>query len=151
VPAIQTILVPLDFSAHSDHALDVALDWARALEAGRVVLVHVHQPLHIPTPLPGSGPTAPELEARIMEDARLAIAERARRVEEAGLTVECEVTLGDPSEEICKAAKARAADLIVMGTRGRTGLAHLLLGSVAQRTLGRAPCPVLTVHREDDD
>jgi universal stress protein A len=147
VPRIQTILVPLDFSVHSDHALDVAIEWARALGAERIALIHVHQPLHIPTPMPGSGPTAPELEARILEDAQRAIAERKPRVEQAGLAVEGEVAMGDPSAEICRAAAERKADLIVMGTRGHTGFAHLLLGSVAERTLGGAPCPVLTVHQ----
>jgi hypothetical protein len=63
-----------------------------------------------------------------------------------GISVEGFVFSGVPSAEIIKFAKSRQADLIVMGTHGRTGLAHVLLGSTAERVIQKAPCPVLTVN-----
>jgi nucleotide-binding universal stress UspA family protein len=64
----------------------------------------------------------------------------------AGEDAEVHVSEGLPTDAICRVASRLHADLIVMGTHGREGLSHLLLGSVAERTLRRAPCPVLTVR-----
>jgi nucleotide-binding universal stress UspA family protein len=105
----------------------------------------------MPTPLPGSGPSHQEVEERVLEDAARALEALADRVERASIGVERAVYMGSPAEIICAQATARSADLIVMGTRGRTGLRHVLLGSVAERTVAHAPCPVLTVRADDDE
>jgi nucleotide-binding universal stress UspA family protein len=67
----------------------------------------------------------------------------------AGVAVEARMAHGTPYEEIVKAGKELGADLIVIGTHGRTGMSHFLLGSVAERVVRSAPCPVLTVHQRD--
>jgi len=142
----ETILVPLDFSPSADHALDIAIELAGPLGVRRIHLLHVHHPPPMPTPLPGSGPSYVEVEGRLLEEAALALATRAERVKAASLEVEVSVESGAPAEVVCAEAEKRGADLIVMGSRGRSSLAHVLLGSVAERTVARAPCPVLTLR-----
>jgi nucleotide-binding universal stress UspA family protein len=148
---VETILVPLDFSPHAEHALDVAIELAAKLGTKTVHLLHVHHPPPIPTPLPGTGPSHQEVEEKVLEDANNALKTLSKRVEKASLGVEQAVYVGSPAEIICAQAAARGAELVVMGTRGRTGLRHVLLGSVAERTVAHAPCPVLTVRAGDDD
>ena len=148
---VETILVPVDFSSHAERALDVAVELAPKLGTKTIHLIHVHHPPPIPTPLPGSGPSHVEVEERVLEDASEALGGLSKRVEQASVGVEQAVYVGTPAEIICAQAAARGAGLIVMGTRGRTGLRHVLLGSVAERTVAHAPCPVLTVRARDDE
>ena len=148
---VETILVPVDFSPHAEHALDMAVDLAAKLGTRTIHLIHVHHPPPMPTPLPGSGPSHQEVEERVLEDAASALEALSKRVERASIGVERAVYVGSPAEIICAQAAARGADLLVMGTRGRTGLRHVLLGSVAERTVAHAPCPVLTVRAPDDE
>jgi nucleotide-binding universal stress UspA family protein len=148
---VETILVPLDFSPHAKRALDMAIDLAAKLGTKTIHLLHVHHPPPIPTPLPGSGPSHQEVEERVLEDAANALTALSKRVETASIGVEQAVYVGSPAEIICAQAATRRADLVVMGTRGRTGLRHVLLGSVAERTVAHAPCPVLTVRAPDDE
>jgi len=148
---VETILVPLDFSPHAERALDLAIDLASNLGTKTIHLLHIHHPPPIPTPLPGSGPSHQEVEERVLEDAAGALEVLSRRVEKASIGVEQAVYVGSPAEVICAQAAARGADLVVMGTRGRTGLSHVLLGSVAERTVAHARCPVLTVRAHDDE
>src|SRR6516164_10329325 len=122
-------LVPLDFSEYANQALEYAIGLARKLEA-RLTLLHVIQPL----PLGGvdMGVTLPytylqDLEAEIMQSMEACLA----RVTAAGLEGDIVVVHGVPFHEIVETAKAQKVDLIVMGTHGRTGLQHILLGSVA--------------------
>jgi nucleotide-binding universal stress UspA family protein len=82
----------------------------------------------------------------VEEEAQRGMAAALARVTAAGLTGESVVLYGVPFQEIIDAAKARQVDLIVMGTHGRTGLMHVLLGSVAERVVQHAPCPVLVVR-----
>jgi len=145
----DTILVPLDFSPNADRALDLALAVAGQLGAKCIHLLHVHHPPPMPTPLPGSGPSYVEVEGRLLEEAALALATRAERVKAAALSVEMKVESGAPAEVIFAEAEAQRADLIVMGSHGRSGLTHVLLGSVAERTVARAPCPVLTLRSQE--
>jgi universal stress protein A len=90
-------------------------------------------------------------EERLIEEAR----ERLPRFRAAELDphlhVETLVVNGGPAHEICQTAEAQAADLIVMGTRGRTGLKHFLLGSIAEKVVRYAPCPVLVVRERERD
>jgi nucleotide-binding universal stress UspA family protein len=132
---IRTILHPPDFSPHSDYAFAVACALARGYDAQLFVL-HVAPPPDIA--FPGGPPPEnyhPELTAALHRiqapDPRVRL--RHRLVE------------GDADEEIVQTARDIHSDLIVMGTHGRTGLGRLLVGSVAEWVLRRAPCPVLTV------
>jgi nucleotide-binding universal stress UspA family protein len=134
---IHTILHPTDFSDRSEHALHLACALARDYQT-RLVLLHV-----IPSTIIGFG------EGVIPPDPDLTV-EAARRdldrlaVPDPGLSPQRVIGEGDPAAEILRVARDEAADLIVMGTHGRTGLGRLLMGSVAEQVVRRAPCPVLT-------
>jgi universal stress protein A len=145
MPGITHILVPTDFSGTSDAALDYAYALARRLDAS-VQLLHV-----IDDPVAdGLSPEAcivegPALRTALLENARDRLAHRVAG-EEPRVPVQTEVIFGHGPRTICEYAADRGIDLIVMGTHGRTGVAHVLLGSVAERVVRTAPCPVLTVR-----
>jgi len=144
----QKILVPHDFSPSADAALATALDLAGPLGAA-VHVVHVyHDPLHMYATYT-IDPAEPEV-VKVPEAAMQRLAGELDRSRAAGVACDGEVREGVPDEEIVKAAREQAADMIVMGTRGHTGLQHVVLGSVAERTLRTAPCPVLAVRCEED-
>lgn len=144
---VRTLLVAVDFSDHSRVALDWALDLARDLGAK----VHVIHAYAIPTTAAMSyGVALPEgLWERVREAADQRLAEVLERVRGAGLAGESHLVESSPADAISDTAQSIGADLIVMGTRGLSGLKHVLLGSVAERTLRIAPCPVLTVKTEN--
>ena len=140
---IQTILFPTDFSDHSERALELARALARDYGA-RLVLLHVAAP--------------PELasEAALVfrvwfEQAELKRKLRRLVAAHANLRPEHCFEQGDAAAEILRVAREERADLIVMGTHGRTGLGRLLMGSVAEQVLRRAPCPVLTVKKSSSE
>jgi nucleotide-binding universal stress UspA family protein len=135
---VHTILHPTDFSEQSGHAFEPAGALARDYGA-RLIVLHVAEPpflIHGETLLPPD----PEIlsgEAKAQLD-RL-------EVPVANVRAERRLKEGDPAAEILRAAREALADLIVMGTHGRTGLVRLLMGSVAEQVVRKAPCPVLTV------
>lgn len=139
------ILVPIDFSRESRVALDYALSLAKALNAS-ITLMHVYElPMLLNTIIPGADNAA---------DADSARSEASRRLDavraELGDRVSGEIRLliepGKPAEAIVARARAGRFHMIVMGTHGRTGVARLLMGSVAELVVRRADCPVVTVH-----
>jgi nucleotide-binding universal stress UspA family protein len=143
--ASQRFLVPIDFSEYANQALDYAINLAGKLDA-RLTLLHVIQSV----PLGGvdMGVTLPytylqDLEAEIMQS----MESHRTRVTAAGLEGEIVVVHGVPFHEIVETAKMQKVDLIVMGTHGRTGLQHILLGSVAEKVVRLAPCPVLVARQ----
>jgi nucleotide-binding universal stress UspA family protein len=141
---IHHVLVPTDFSTSAEQALDYAIRLARTFNA-RLTLLHVIQPV----PMGGvdMGVALPEAYLQEVEEAAQGSLEEAlARVTAAGLTAEQVVLYGVPFQEIVETAKARQVDLIVMGTQGRTGFMHVLLGSVAERVVRLAPCSVLVVR-----
>ncbi len=143
MPNWRRLLVADDFSDNAAAALDAAISLARELGA-RVELVHVYQrPVELLTPYEVA------LPATVAEEVRNAASERLKgsmeKVRAAGLQGEVHLREGPASSAIVALAAELPADLIVMGTRGLTGLKHALLGSVAERTLRAAPCPVLAV------
>ena len=144
----RSFLVPYDFSPHSEAALYAATDLARRLEAD-LHLVHVLQrPFFAFGVEPyGAAPAPPpaDLES-LREGARQALGEVAEGIEVPGKAAPHVVEGSSPADLIRELAQKLGSDLIVMGTHGRTGLAHVFLGSVAERTLRRAPCPVLCVQ-----
>ena len=150
----ETFVVPYDFSSHSRAALAMAVDLAQRF-ASQLHLVHVIQPAtlyYVPYGGPPTTAAGPAAILELREIAEKALREVAASVERECGRVETHVvesaSIPDAIHEV--AAKV-AADLIVMGTHGRTGLAHVFLGSVAERMLRRAPCPVLTVQAHEGD
>lgn len=145
---IRTILVPHDFSPQSDAAFARAEQLAE-LSHATVHLLHVLHPpmLHAPTL---AGPLQLALPDEVLEGARVEARHLLREIaSHSDQEVVVHVAEGTPTDVICDVAEEVSADLIAMGTHWRRGFAHLLLGSVAERTLRQAPCPVLTVRAGD--
>lgn len=143
---IERILCPTDFSEFSLAALRRAVKIARWFEA-RVTVLHVLSPTRWALPGDAYGvlvaPEADMVRARQEEEGHL-----ARFVEPLlgeGTPLETKLVEGEAWRAIQLVAEALPADLVVMGTHGRSGFEHLLLGSVTEKVLRRAPCPVLTV------
>jgi nucleotide-binding universal stress UspA family protein len=135
---LATILHPTDFSEHSELAFWLACALARDYKA-RLVLLHVLPP---PMVIYGGGLAAPADMWHDIDEAKA----RLRRMEEEAHRVRVESTVmeGEPVDMILRAATETNSDVIVMGTHGRTALSRLLMGSVAEQVLRKAPCPVLT-------
>ena len=140
---ITRILVPTDFSETSDAALEYARVLARRFGAS-LHLLHVVDDPFVTEGLAAEAyiTEAPTIRTAMLEEARARLAHRA-----AGCTT-TEAIFGRGAVTIVEYAQQVGTDLIVMGTHGRTGLAHLFLGSVAERVVRTAPCAVLTVGRE---
>jgi nucleotide-binding universal stress UspA family protein len=141
--AFQKIVVPIDFSEHSARALEMAIDIAKQFR-GSIHLVHSY-PINPILLSPYGVSIPPDLERGFRESTDAQLREWAERVRKAGVEVEIFTSADAASEAIVRHADEIHADLIVMGTRGLTGLKHVVLGSVAERTLRHAPCPVLTL------
>lgn len=137
------LLAPTDFSEPSRHALDVAADLAVVFGA-KLTLVHAFEvpgyayaginyaPVDLVTPLQDA---AKDLLARALEATRQKVP-----------AAEAVLRLGAPWDEVLAVAKETGADLIVMGTHGRSGIKHVLLGSVAEKVVRHSPIPVLTIR-----
>lgn len=142
----RTLLVPVDFSRHSGRALGVAIELAREFGA-EIHLLHAYE-LPVGPALAYGIPLPQDLDEEMRDAAARRLEKALHRVEEAGLRGETHLVQSTPAEAIAQLARELPADLIVMGTRGLAGLKHVLLGSVAERVLRLAPCPVLTVKEE---
>jgi universal stress protein E len=144
---IRTILVPTDFSQDAGLAIAAAHRLLAPLERdARLVLLNVYN-LPIEYTAYGPIPTSVHYLADTGLEAERRLYESAQALQREGLTVETVARQGDPAHAIAEEAETRGADLIAMGTRGVTGLRHLLLGSTAERVVEYAPCPVMTVRR----
>ncbi|HXJ79523.1 MAG TPA: universal stress protein [Candidatus Methylomirabilis sp.] len=143
---IRRILHPSDFSRASGAAFAKAVDMAKANKA-ELLVVHVLTPV---IPMVGDGYVSPtvyeELEATARAHARKELERLLAKAKKAHARVKSLLLEGVPHEQITRAARSKRADLIVIGTHGRTGLAKLFLGSVAGRVVSTATCPVLTVR-----
>ena len=143
---IKNILVAVDFSTHCEEALKLALFLVESFDA-KLHLIHV-----FPATLALAPPYGPALPADFgMQIERGAVEhfeKWQRQFCPEGLPVESHVRRGKPSKLITEIAGELGIDLIVMGTRGATGLDHVLIGSVAERTVRLAPCPVMTTTGE---
>ena len=141
---IRRILFPTDFSEYADHAWSYALTFAREFGA-EVHLLHVVAP---PPRLAEAYSVSFDPEKMVKALAGEANASMDRMVEAAkswGLVFRREVRVGVDFREIIDYVTKQDIDLIVMATHGRTGLAHALLGSVAEKVVRKSPCPVLTI------
>lgn len=144
--AIQKILCPTDLSDECRPALAMACEWAKRFGA-ELHLLHVIAGLS--TPYPYLGPPFNEAaawETMIRQKAHAALETWPLPEGCESLKVVREMRTGSPIAHIMDYAKTTGIDLIVMGTHGRSGLSHLLLGSVAENVVRRAPCSVLTVR-----
>jgi len=142
----RRILHPTDFSSASTAAFKRAVAMAKK-DRSELVLVHVLAP---PMPIAGEGYIPPnvyeDLEASAQRYAEKRLAALKDKAKTAGVRASIVIREGVADEQIVRAARAKKADVIVIGTHGRTGLARLFLGSVASRVVTAAPCPVLTVR-----
>lgn len=145
---IQKILVPIDFSEHSAKALECAIDLAGRYQAA-IHLLNAY-PVYVGAVSP-YGIVLPEsFDKECREAALQKTTSWGEKVKQAGIAVETHVTAAAPADAIPRYVDEHDIDLVVMGSRGLTGLKHLLLGSVAERTLRVCHCPVLTVKAEED-
>jgi nucleotide-binding universal stress UspA family protein len=142
----RRILHASDFSRASGAAFRRATELARANRA-QLTILHVYTPV---VPLMGEGYALPQVYDRMLADIR-ADAQRhldrlVAKARKAGARAKGLLLEGVPHDRIVRAARSTRADLIVVGTHGRTALGRFFLGSVATRVLALAPCPVLTVR-----
>lgn len=144
---IRRILHPTDFSRAAQPAFAAAVALARQNRA-RLLLLHVIARPRGPY-LGKDYMTAETYAAIAGREAEAGLATALGKARKAGVRAMAQVVEGIPFVEILRVAKREGADLIVMGTHGRTGLSHLLLGSVTERVVRLAPCPVLTLHGRD--
>ena len=142
---LTKVLVPTDFSNHSDQALQ----WGASLAgkyAARMLLLHVIPPAVEEVSARGSASEEAIMDLEAKVEARLY--EIISQELQESLPVDVKIAVGKPAEEILRVAHEEGVDLIVMGTHGHTGLTHVLLGSTAETVLRNAPCPVFTVRAE---
>jgi nucleotide-binding universal stress UspA family protein len=143
--SVRRILVATDFSPGAQAAIKLAVSLARPLGASLTVLNVFPLPnwvLPDGTVFLADAPTLGELSTR----ATAALDTIKQALTADGLEVDTQAVPGSPAEEIVRAAREGNYDMVVMGTHGRTGLRHLLIGSVAERVVRLASCPVLTVR-----
>ena len=144
---IQRILFATDFSRWAQRAEDYACALACSWRASLTVLSVAEFP-------PGLNPdysVNQQYLADLLKHASSQLVDLKGRAERRGIAVTTRVATGIPSEEVITTARAEDSDLLVVGTRGKTGLAHILLGSTAERVIRGAPCPVLAVRMEPAD
>jgi nucleotide-binding universal stress UspA family protein len=139
--SIKTILHPTDFSDPAQKSFQFACALAEDMKA-RLIVFYVVPPV---------GAFMDDLIDYTSPDHELKAWSRLRDLQQTaldgyGLEIDIDLSEGDPATEILKVARQRHCDLIVMGTHGRTGLGHILMGNVAERVVRKAPCPVLTAR-----
>ena len=144
---IQKILVPFDFSEHSEKACSWAVAMAEKWRA-HILLLHVVPRPSYPPVLIGTHFNAADFEAGLQAEAE----ERAKafvvKTPHEHMSIDVKVLIGEPSWDICRIAEEEHYDMVIMGSHGRTGLGHVLLGSVAERVVRLSPCPVLVVVKK---
>ena len=139
------ILLPVDGSAHADQALGYAIDLVRELD-GHILLLFCHRPF----PKVIGEPYFQSIITRTLEDAQERLKPYCDKLLRAGTRFEDRIMEGPAGKTIVHVAVIEKCDLIVMGTRGRSDLQGLLLGSVTHRVLQTAPCPVVVVRNTQD-
>jgi universal stress protein A len=144
---LQRIVVAVDFSEHSLKAMRQALAVA-ARFSSEMILVHIVEQIIYP----GDWMYPPLAMSDFAAEKRAQIAERLRLLAAgSGVNTQEVVRLGRAWQEIVEIAKEKKANLVVIATHGYTGLRHVLLGSVAEKVVRHAPCPVLTIRADDRD
>lgn len=148
--SIKKILVADDFSEHSANALNYASEFAKAFNA-EVLLCHVVEGASLLSQMPPGGeayfpPNLAEIQEKSARDAC------EKRLAHSGIErSSIHIPHGKPFVEIVKLAKEQDVDLIIIGTHGRGAIGHMLLGSVSEKIVRKAPCPVLTVRHGEHE
>ncbi|KAB2881281.1 universal stress protein [bacterium] len=148
---IKNIVVPTDFSEAASHALDYALSLAKTFQA-KIYLMHVFEPIVYYSDAPMGMPDLIELEQNVRGVAEQSLQSildkqiKEHETEFGAIPVETILAQGKPFIEIIQTAKEKNADLIVLSTHGRSALEHILLGSVTEKVVRKAHCPVLTIR-----
>jgi nucleotide-binding universal stress UspA family protein len=142
---IRQILAPTDFSESSKQAVAYAYEWAQTFGA-KLLLLHVVELLVYPVEIFLVSEEGTTLLDDLERQARLDLSELVPKSLDGTVEVLCQAVVGTPYLKIVEVAAAEKVDLIVMSTHGRTGLSHLVMGSVAERVVRMAPCPVLTIR-----
>ena len=141
---LKKILCPIDFSACSTYALNYAIDLSLKDHAS-LYLIHV-----IETYMGDIGDILKQIDLLLddkqTDNLKMRLINLIPDEIQTNISIDTLVVKGVPFVEIIKAAKGNQADLIVMGTHGKTGLDHILIGSVAERVIQRSPCPVLSIR-----
>ena len=150
----KTILVPHDFSSCANHASALARDVAR-VHGARLFLLHVAElpPMMGPTTsvVPDEGGAPISVRDYALRSSDVHLEDLAARLRADGVEVSYGSALGNVASEIAEAVEREQVDLIVMGTHGRSGLAHVVLGSVTEKVVRHSKVPVLTVRVPDSD
>ena len=143
---IRRVLHPSDFSKASSAAFKKAVEMAKA-DRAELMVVHVVNPI---VPVVGEGYVSPKMYEDVAESTRAwaqkQLDKLLAKAKQAGARAKGLVLEGVAHEQIVRFAKSKRVDLVVLGTHGRSGLAKLFLGSVAERVVASATCPVLTVR-----
>jgi universal stress protein A len=143
---VKRIVIATDFAESAEQALEYATELART-QGAELILLHVYVELPPYPEVASAQVVAIHEEQRRWVEA--ALDERARRARGAGLLARPLVRTGSPATMIARTAEEEGADMVVVGTHGRSGLDRLLLGSVAERVVRLAPCPVLVVKSRE--
>jgi nucleotide-binding universal stress UspA family protein len=144
----KKILIPTDGSEPSQKAEDHGLQLAQKMDA-EVTALHVTEIIYAPSPIPGPPPVLPEEQTKLLREAGEKMVNTVQeKGENMGVAVTPLIVTGHAADKIITIAQD--FDLIVMGTLGKSGLAHLLLGSTAEKVTRHAPCPVLIVRVKEN-
>jgi universal stress protein A len=142
---VRRILAPVDFSEVSNQSLDAAISLADQLGA-KLVVLHAVEPVYFAGTMFGPEINVPQLVEEQRRAASSAMHDIIVRLKKKGVDGTGLVETGAPYDVILRTADEKKCDLIVMGTHGRSGVSHLLLGSVAEKIVRGATCPVLTIR-----
>ena len=146
---IETIVVATDFSEAASHAIETAADFARHFEAELIVVHAYNIEIPVASPIMTGGYVLPEgFIDQIRQQAQQEVDKIAEDLKRRGIAAVGIAVDAPPASAVIETADQKKADLIVMGTRGLTGLKHVALGSVADRVVRTANCPVLTVGQD---
>ncbi len=148
--ALKKILVATDFSEPADAAVDYGRAFARTFGA-TLYLLHVVDDMYVRLGGDAYAAVLPDLQEDVEREARQRLSRIAAQDDPQSLRVEAVITSGATAQAIVEYAEKENVQLIVVGTHGRGGVAKLLMGSVAERVVRTAHCPVLTVRRPERD
>ncbi len=148
---IKRILAPTDFSPHAEEALHFACDLAQKLGASLDLLHVLPEVVPVVADLSVAASLPPDYYEEAEEQANQSLAGSLKPGWSKPSEVKTAVRWGGAVEAICQYAQEQGVDLVVIATHGRTGLSHVLLGSVAERIVRESPCPVLTLRDHSTD
>lgn len=146
---IKNILCPIDYSVYSERALNYAIEFAEKYQA-KLYLVHVLDIRLYDINDPDLY-NVNIIDEETIRKLRERLLKSVNEDTKGRISVEALVIQGVPFAEIIKASKEYKIDLIVLGTHGRTGISHAIMGSVAEKVVRKAPCPVLTIRHPEHD